>query len=147
MRGLNSSHFRAEAGRPVGRAASTRRGSPRQSPGPRGRPGDRSDHRLTGLSRPGSATDLAHPGRSARITPTTTLTPGSPAVKYYAHSGPTKAVNGDLPDGQPLADHLRGVAVLAAGLLHDLGKYRLEFQRYIRDLPHGRTPSSGLSCR
>src|SRR5690606_10831160 len=71
------------------------------------------------------------------------------AMTYYAHTA-------ELPDGsrdpdrakwQPLADHLRNVAELAArfaapfgasdearlaGLLHDLGKYRLEFQAYLR---------------
>jgi CRISPR-associated endonuclease/helicase Cas3 len=70
---------------------------------------------------------------------------------FYAHSG-RKA---DYSDWQLLADHLRRVARLAraragraspgdaslalaadaAGLLHDLGKFRPEFQRYIRNLP------------
>lgn len=71
-------------------------------------------------------------------------------MKFYAHTA-------ESPDGtrlpessgkwQPLADHLRNVAELAAkfakdfgaeeearfaGLLHDLGKYRVEFQEYLR---------------
>src|SRR5262245_18335960 len=69
---------------------------------------------------------------------------------YYAHSGSPN----DYRDWQPLSDHLRQVAALArrfveaslpgdqdlaqaahaAGLLHDLGKYRREFQ----DRLHGR---------
>ncbi len=73
---------------------------------------------------------------------------GKPDTKYYAHT----AVDIDgklLPESewQPLAEHLRSVAELArqfaepfgggdqallAGLLHDLGKYRKEFQRYLR---------------
>lgn len=72
---------------------------------------------------------------------------------YYAHSGLTA----DLAvDGQPLTDHLRGVASCAAtlasrvsadpaliaaahaaGWLHDLGKYRPEFQLYLRGLRAG----------
>lgn len=70
-------------------------------------------------------------------------------MNYYAHTA-------DGPDGQPdpdesrwqlLRDHLRNVAALArrfgeflgladaaelAGWLHDLGKYRIEFQEYLR---------------
>ena len=68
-------------------------------------------------------------------------------MKYYAH---TKDENGKrLPESywQPLKDHLHNVAKLSeefgnslgigaeakfAGLLHDLGKYRIEFQQYLR---------------
>jgi CRISPR-associated endonuclease/helicase Cas3 len=69
---------------------------------------------------------------------------------FYAHTAPDE--NGKpLPEEsctwQPLADHLRSVAALGkqfaaplglekeaalAGLLHDLGKYRDEFQSYLR---------------
>src|SRR5260370_32179371 len=71
---------------------------------------------------------------------------------FYAHSSP----DGNPPphDWQPLAEHLRGVAQLArkfaeeicleklglgeaaytAGLLHDLGKYRCEFQQMLLGL-------------
>jgi CRISPR-associated endonuclease/helicase Cas3 len=69
-------------------------------------------------------------------------------MKYYAHMAEDE--NGkNLPEcsWQPLKDHLRNVANLAegfgrplgigaeagfAGLLHDLGKYRTEFQHYLR---------------
>ena len=71
---------------------------------------------------------------------------------YYAHTAEDKDGN-RLPENsgkwQPLAEHLRNVAELAAqfaapmgpeaaaearlaGLLHDLGKYRDEFQTYLR---------------
>lgn len=73
------------------------------------------------------------------------------ALLYFAHSG-EKA---DYSDWQLLAEHLRQVANLArvfmkdavpsqpklaelasaAGWLHDLGKYRPEFQQMIRDIP------------
>ena len=69
---------------------------------------------------------------------------------YYAHSGERS----DYGDWQSLRDHLRQVAELArrfaveacpddpalaeaafaAGLLHDLGKYRPEFQQMIRGI-------------
>lgn len=69
-------------------------------------------------------------------------------MEYYAHSGK----QADRSDWQLLKEHLLGVAELAkrfaeearpgdcafheaayvAGLLHDLGKYRPEFQEYIR---------------
>lgn len=70
-------------------------------------------------------------------------------MNYYAHTG--KDENGrPLPESrwQPLAKHLRNVAVLArqfaapiglsadaelAGLLHDLGKYADRFQRRLRN--------------
>lgn len=71
-------------------------------------------------------------------------------MTYYAHTA-EDAEGKRLPDSsgkwQPLADHLKNVANLAAqfaapfganaearlaGLLHDLGKYRAEFQSYLR---------------
>jgi CRISPR-associated endonuclease/helicase Cas3 len=75
-------------------------------------------------------------------------------VSYYAHSSPNPSQ--PPPDGwQLLNEHLRAVAngarqlaeelrletsgfvesSYAAGLLHDLGKYRAEFQQMIRGLP------------
>jgi CRISPR-associated endonuclease/helicase Cas3 len=75
-------------------------------------------------------------------------------VSYYAHSSPNPSQ--PPPDGwQLLNEHLRAVAngarqlaqelhvqtagfvetAHAAGLLHDLGKYRAEFQQMIRGLP------------
>src|SRR5271157_145127 len=69
-------------------------------------------------------------------------------MNYYAHTAEDE--NGTpLPEGhwQPLKDHLRNVAHMArtfgnqldlgreaeiAGFLHDLGKYRQEFQEYLR---------------
>lgn len=81
---------------------------------------------------------------AARKLDSFTKLPGG-LVDYWAHSG-----RGDAPDqrgsGHLLADHLRAVAALAsgfadtfgsaqwgylAGLWHDLGKYRIGFQRYI----------------
>lgn len=69
-------------------------------------------------------------------------------MRYYAHTADDEDGN-RLPEEhwQPLSDHLRTVAVLArqfgaplgmglnvevAGALHDLGKYRDEFQEYLR---------------
>ncbi len=71
-------------------------------------------------------------------------------MNYYAHTAKDDQ-DKPLPESsgkwQPLADHLRNVASLAkqfaaplglaeeaelAGLLHDLGKYRDEFQAYLR---------------
>lgn len=69
-------------------------------------------------------------------------------MKYYAHTVEDESGK-RLPEcyWQPLKNHLRNVAKLAegfgrplgigaeaelAGLLHDLGKYRLEFQQYLR---------------
>lgn len=69
---------------------------------------------------------------------------------YYAHSG----IAADRSDWQRLAEHLRNAgekaqgraaatgalgsalaeAAFVVGLLHDLGKYRIEFQEYIRNL-------------
>ena len=80
-----------------------------------------------------------------------------PERNYYAHSGRQP----DLSDWQSLADHLRCVAksavammrsanaaepfcrsVSLTGLLHDLGKYRPEFQQMIR----GGSPPQGHAC-
>lgn len=76
-------------------------------------------------------------------------------MTYYAHTAETSDGRRD-PDQsrwQPLDAHLRNVAALAkrfaaplrleceaelAGLLHDLGKYRDEFQAYLR----GKLPGS-----
>jgi CRISPR-associated endonuclease/helicase Cas3 len=85
--------------------------------------------------------------------------PSAPAAlprrSYYAHTA-SDAQGNALPESsgkwQPLAEHLRNVAELAAkfaapfgaseeaylaGLLHDLGKYRDEFQDYLRGLTSG----------
>ena len=74
-----------------------------------------------------------------------------PSPAYYAHS-PGDAQNGDWSLAHGLLDHLTSVAQLAAsfgkgfgaesfchaaGLWHDLGKYRAGFQAYIRGQPHG----------
>ena len=76
-------------------------------------------------------------------------------MPFFAHSARDASGKLDLGLFQPLAHHLRGVARGAerrasfalpdrldianaahlAGLLHDLGKYRPEFQLYIRDDP------------
>jgi CRISPR-associated endonuclease/helicase Cas3 len=85
------------------------------------------------------------PDRAAESRP-----PSSGPMRYYAHTA-EHADGNPLPEWsgkwQPLADHLRNVAELAAkfatplgaadearlaGLLHDLGKYRGEFQDYLR---------------
>lgn len=75
--------------------------------------------------------------------------PLSNSSRFYAHSTDTA----DRTDWQPLADHLNAVALLAgrfarpfgaealahvAGLLHDLGKYTVEFQRRLE----GEEPAS-----
>ena len=70
-------------------------------------------------------------------------------MKFYAHSARDSSRKLDRELFQPLAEHLRAVAAeaavlavatnlpglgahaRAAGLLHDLGKYRPEFQQYI----------------
>lgn len=72
--------------------------------------------------------------------------PAEPAMAFYAHTA-TQSDGSPDPDEshwQPLADHLRNVAELAAGFgasfgasdwarlagqWHDLGKYSAEFQR------------------
>lgn len=77
-------------------------------------------------------------------------------MKYYAHSGHNAAGQSDPAFYQLLADHLRGVAegareraadtglpplaemAYAAGLFHDLGKYRKEFQEYIQFGKYGK---------
>ena len=71
-------------------------------------------------------------------------------MRYYAHSGSQS----DLGDGQPLREHLREVArhaeqfarqarpdddlfaeaARSVGLLHDVGKYRIEFQQMLMGL-------------
>jgi CRISPR-associated endonuclease/helicase Cas3 len=73
----------------------------------------------------------------------------SSSRKYYAHTAEDADGNRDPDESkwQPLAEHLQNVATLAAkfaapfgaekeahlaGLLHDLGKYRDEFQAYLR---------------
>ncbi|MFO1451179.1 MAG: CRISPR-associated helicase Cas3' [Opitutaceae bacterium] len=77
--------------------------------------------------------------------------PDEEATHYYAHTA-EDAQGNRLPESsgkwQPLADHLRNVADLAArfaepmgpevaseaclaGLLHDLGKYQIPFQKYL----------------
>ena len=71
-------------------------------------------------------------------------------AQYYAHTSEDASGKSTLEDSgtwQPLVTHLRNVAGLSAqfasafnasdeaylaGLLHDLGKYREEFQRYLR---------------
>ena len=77
-------------------------------------------------------------------------TPPNLPPRYYAHTEEDEHGNRLPPESgkwQPLADHLQNVAKLAAkfaapfgaeseaylaGLLHDLGKYRDEFQAYLR---------------
>ena len=72
-------------------------------------------------------------------------------MKFYAHTAEDeqgKPVSENSGKWQPLSNHLRNVANLAktfarplgleveaelAGLLHDLGKYRTEFQQYLRN--------------
>lgn len=75
---------------------------------------------------------------------------GKDTCPAYAHSSPDPSSK----DGEPLEDHLRAVSERAcrfasqfgsgewgtlAGLWHDLGKYRPEFQSYLR----GERPSGG----
>lgn len=79
-------------------------------------------------------------------------------MRYYAHSGSLS----DLSDGQPLQEHLREVARRAeqfarqvrpgddlfaeaarsAGLLHDVGKYQPEWQKYLEDAAAKRPTTS-----
>jgi CRISPR-associated endonuclease/helicase Cas3 len=83
-------------------------------------------------------------------------------TSFFAHSGR----NADKSDWQPLREHLAAVANLAkqralavspsnealataayaAGLLHDLGKYRDGFQRHIRDEPVARIDTYHKQC-
>lgn len=98
---------------------------------------------------------VSHARRYNRSAMTDSPSSDAPRKRYYAHTAEDEHGNRvtDQRQWQPLAEHLQNVASLAAefakpfgaapeayfaGLLHDLGKYRDEFQAYLR----GERPSS-----